>query len=109
MVPGPPAVSAQIMSKMRTRSRPRISMAMAITGQMAGNTMRRKVRKYPAPLNCRGFRLGPVDIGKRRKQDQEHERRPLPDLAETDRRITRFGLMVHSAGPAGPRTIPTSG
>ena len=39
MVPGPPMVSAQMMSKMRNRSSPRIRMAMAMTGQIAGRTM----------------------------------------------------------------------
>ena len=41
-----------------------------------------------------GFRLRLVDVGKCRQQDQEHEGRPLPDLAEDDggidqRRIDR--------------------
>ena len=49
MVPGPPWVSAQTMSKRRNRSRPRIRRAIAITGQIAGSTILKKVRQQPAP------------------------------------------------------------
>ena len=36
-------------------------------------------------LGC--FEQRAVDVRERRQQDQEHERRPLPDLADEDRGI----------------------
>ena len=106
MVPGPPAVSAQTMSKMRTRSRPRISMAIAITGQIAGSTMRRKVSHQAAPSSSAASSQRPVDVGEGRQQDQEHERRPLPDLADEDGGIDGFGLTVQTIGTGRPAIQP---
>ena len=43
--PGPPSVRAQMMSKMRTRSRPRIRQATAITGAIEGRMIARSTRR----------------------------------------------------------------
>ena len=57
-------------------------MAIAITGQIAGSTILRKVRQKPAPSISAASSLRLVDIGQRGQQQQEHERRPLPDLGD---------------------------
>ena len=48
-VPGPPFVITNTISKIRTRSKARIMMAINITGHMAGNEIRKKVAQNPAP------------------------------------------------------------
>ena len=80
MVPGPPPVSAQMMSNRRNRSSARIRTAIASTGQIAGSTILRKVTPEAGAVDLGGLELGLVDVGQRRQQQQEHERRPLPDL-----------------------------
>ena len=87
MVPGPPLVSAQTMSNRRNRSSARIRTAIASTGQIAGRTILRKVTPEAGAVDLGGLELRFVDVGQRRQQQQEHERRPLPDLGDQDRRV----------------------
>ena len=90
--PGPPRVSCQTMSKRRIRSSPRIRSAIIITGQIAGRVTLRNACQRAGAVDRGGVELLAVDVGERREQDDEHERRPLPDVADDDRRIGPGGL-----------------
>ena len=74
---------------------------MAITGQIAGSTILRKVRQKRGAVDLGRFGQRLVDIGQRRQQDQEHEGRPLPDLADDDRGIDEIGIDGPQQRPRG--------
>ena len=84
MVPGPPSVRAQMTSKMRNEIE-----AADEDGDRHDRPDRRQhdleedaPEARPVELGC--FEQGAVDMRQGREQDQEHERRPLPDLADED-------------------------
>ena len=64
----------------------RISTASVMTGASSGSMMRKKMRTGEAPEHDGGAHLVARQIHEPGEHQQEHQRRPLPDLGQHDRR-----------------------
>ena len=105
-VPGPPLVSAQMTSNSRNRSSPRIRIAIAITGQIAGSTMRRNIRQEPAPSMAAASSCEASTLASAASNNRNMKGVHCHTSAAMIAGYTRSGLIVHRRIVSRPAIQP---